>query len=252
VAVALVSVLLVAALVAALYLRQVCSSLRRQLAATSAEAAQLHSRLAATTGERDELAGKVDWLTTANARAADDVEHQRERADELAQQLDALSAERAAAGSGPTSAPGPPDDEGGLWDLLLAHVTRRWASVVGVPPPNRHMATGTGDQITQALTREAERLREEVGVDVELTLVAPVEPADRVPFLLAAIELLGALASSAEQVTIGVDGHLVLEGDGWVDMSGEVGAARDRAVAAGAKVDLAEPGTERIRLEVTA
>jgi hypothetical protein len=114
------------------------------------------------------------------------------------------------------------------------------------------MATGTADQITQALTREAERLREEVGVDVELTVVAAVEPADRVPFLLAAIELLGALASSAEQVTIGLDGHLVLEGDGWVDLSGEVGAARDRAAAAGAEVDLAEPGPERIRLEVMA
>ena len=235
-AVAVVSVLLVAALIAALYLRRACSSLRRQLDAVSAE--------------RDELAGKVDRLTTANARAADDVEHQRARAVELARQLEAVSAERAAAGPGSTSAP--PDDESGLWDLLLAHVTRRWASVVGVPPPHRHMATGTADQITQALTREAERLREEVGVDVELTVVAAVEPADRVPFLLAAIELLGALASSAEQVTIGLDGHLVLEGDGWVDLSGEVGAARDRAAAAGAEVDLAEPGPERIRLEVMA
>jgi hypothetical protein len=247
VALALVSVLFVAALVAALYLLQARNTLRRQLAAAAAEAAQLGSRLAAASAERDELAGQVDWLTSANARVADDLERQRERADALAQLLEATTAEPA---PGPDA--GRPGDDGGLWDLLLAHITRRWASVVGVPPANRHIATGPADQITQALTREAERLREEVGVDVELTVAAPVEPADRVPFLLAAVELLGALASSAERVTIGLDGHLVLEGDGWVDMSGEVGAARDRAVAAGAKVDLAEPGLEQIRLEVMA
>jgi hypothetical protein len=249
VALALVSVLLVAALAAALYLLQTRGALGRRLADARDAAAKLESRLAATTAERDELAGKVDRLTAANSRVADDVERQRRRADELALQLEAATAERAAA---PAVGSGQPVDADGLWDLLLAHITRRWASVVGVPPANRHMATGPSDQIAQALTREAERLREEVGVDVELTAAAPIEPADRVPFLLAAVELLGALASSAERVTVGLDGHLVLEGDGWVDMSGEVRAARDRAVAAGAEVDLAEPGPEQIRLEVMA
>jgi hypothetical protein len=257
VALALVSVLFVAALIAALYLLRTRGDLGRRLAGAWDSAAKLESRLAAATAERDELASKVDRLTSANSRAADDVERQRERADELALQLEAATAERSAApaaGEGPAAGAGSgrPGDDGGLWDLLLAHITRRWASVVGVPPANRHMATGAADQIAQALTREAERLREEVGVDVELTVDAPIEPADRVPFLLAAVELLGALASSAERVTIGLDGHLVLVGDGWVDMSGEVGAARDRAVAAGAKVDLAEPGPEQIRLEVMA
>jgi hypothetical protein len=255
VALALVSVLLVAALVAALYLLRTRGVLDRRLGDARDAAAKLESRLAATTAERDELAGKVDWLTSANSRVADDVERQRQRADELALQLEAATTERAAApapDAGTTSSPSRPADDSGLFDLLLAHITRRWASVVGVPPANRQMATGAADQITQALTREAERLREEVGVDVELSVAAPIEPADRVPFLLAAVELLGALASSAERVTVGLDGHLVLVGDGWVDMSGEVGAARDRAVAAGAKVDLAEPGPEQIRLEVMA
>jgi hypothetical protein len=249
VALALVSVLFVAALAAALYLLQTRGALGRRLAGARDAAAKLESRLAATTAERDELAGKVDRLTAANSRVADDVERQRRRVDELALQLEAATAERSAARA---AGSGRPVDDDGLWDLLLAHITRRWASVVGVPPANRHMATGPSDQIAQALTREAERLREEVGVDVELTAAAPIEPADRVPFLLAAVELLGALASSAERVTVGLDGHLVLEGDGWVDMSGEVRAARDRAVAAGAKVDLAEPGPEQIRLEVMA
>ena len=245
-ALALVSVLAVAALAAALFLLRTRSDLQRQLGSARAQAAQLHDQVTGLAAERDELRDQQEWLTTANTLAADDAERQRERADELAVLLDAATADtspgRGAAGAA----------DAGLWHLLLAHVTRRWAAVVGVPPGNRHMVEGaSADQLAQALSREVERLREEVGVDVELTVAAPVEPRHRVPFLLAAIELLGALASSAERVSVDLDGRLVLVGDGWQDPGGELDAARDRAVAAGARVSPVEAEPDRVRLEVT-
>ncbi len=253
-AVALVSVLLVIAVIAALYLLQARSGLTRQVATVQARAAQADRELAAATAERDDLRDKVAWLDAANNRMGDELERQRERGDELGALLEATTAEAASgpgAGAGPSGAERP--DDAGVWHLLLAHITRGWAAVVGVPPAHRHLVPGpTAAQIAQALTREAERLREEVGVDIELTVTGPVEPAERLAFLLAAVELMEALAASAERITVELDGHLALVGEGWVDVAGEVGAARDRAVAAGAKVELAEPGPEQVRIEVTA
>jgi hypothetical protein len=255
VAVALVSVLFVLALAAALVLLGARSSLSRRLDAARADAERAQGALAAAVAERDELRDKVAWLDAANGRAADDLERQRERADELAVLLEAATAEgRAAAEAAPR--PGDldgPEPGGGAWPLLLAHITRRWAAVVGVPLAHRRLVEGpTAAQITQAITRQAERLREEVGVDVELTVVAPIEPADRMPFLLAAVELMEALAASAERITIELDGRLVLVGDGWVDIAGEVMAASEKAVAAGARVAVVEPQPEQIRLEIMA
>jgi hypothetical protein len=261
VAVALVSVLFVLALVAALVLLQSRNSLTRRLGAARADADRAQGALAAAVAERDELRDKVTWLDAANGRVADDLERQRERSEELAVLLEA-----ATTGGGAATGPGAEavvtgdgDDAGGstggdgVWRLLLAHITRRWAAVVGVPPAHRHLAEGPlAAQITQALTRQAERLREEVGVDVELTVTAPIEPALRMPFLLAAVELMEALAASAERITVEVDGRLVLVGDGWVDVAGEVAAACDRAVNAGARVDVLEPRPEQVRLEITA
>ncbi|HEX6569472.1 MAG TPA: hypothetical protein VF015_09910 [Acidimicrobiales bacterium] len=249
-ALTLVSVIAVVALAAALVLFRSRSDLRRRLAAVRADAGQLADRLGATVAERDELHDKVEGLTATNARVAEDADRQRQRADELAVLVEA-------AGAGGTGAAGDADaaepDDAGLWHLLLAHVTRRWAAVVGVPPANRDMVEGAAaDQLAQALGREVERLREEVGVDVELTVAGPVEPQDRVPFLLAAIELLGALASSAERVSVDLDGRLVLVGEGWADLAGELDAARARAVAAGAQVTAVEAEPDRVRLEVTA
>jgi hypothetical protein len=251
VAVALVSVLFVLALVAALVLLQARSGLTRRLGTAQADADRAQGALAAAEAERDELRDKVAWLDAANGRVADDLERQRERAEELAGLLEAATADGGAATDTGTS--GDPDDGDGVWRLLLAHITRRWAAVVGVPPAHRHLAEGPlSTQITQALTRQAERLREEVGVDVELTVTAPIEPALRMPFLLAAVELMEALAASAERITVEVDGQLVLVGDGWVDVAGEVAAACDRAVTAGARVALVEPRPEQVRLEIVA
>jgi hypothetical protein len=250
VALALVSVLALAALAAALVLLKSRSDLQRQLVSTQAQAGRLGDDLQAATAQRDDLHDKVEWLTEANARVVDDGERQRERADELAVLLDAATTE-----------PHGSDDTGaGLWLLLLAHVTRRWAAVVGVPPSNRSVVEGSAaDQLTQALARETERLREEVGVDVELTAPprangangwADDEPGDRVAVLVAALELLGVLASSAQRVTVDVGDALVLTGDGWVDPYGELAAAYDRVAAAGVVLDPLDVGDERVRLVV--
>ncbi|HEX6421732.1 MAG TPA: hypothetical protein VFZ77_24730 [Acidimicrobiales bacterium] len=243
-ALALLSVIAAGAVAVDLVLARDRSKLRRAMAAAGADAERRGRQLAEVTAERDELAGKVEWLTAANARVTEDAAAHRARADELAALLDAavtVDGDR-------------PDGHGaGVWQLLLAHVTRRWAAVVGAPPGGRDLVDGgPADQLAQALAREVERLREEVGVDVELTLTEAVEPRDGVLLLLSAIELLGALAASAQRVSVGLAGRLVLEGDGWSDVAGELAAARDRVVAAGARIQAVDAGPERVRLEVSA
>ena len=241
-ALALVSVIAAGALAAALVLARARSQLGRRLASSAADADRLGRQLAEVAAERDELAGKVEWLTDTNARLTDDATRQRERADELAVLVEPTAADP------PTGRTG---HDAGVWHLLLAHVTRRWAAVVGAPPGSREMVDGgAAEQLAQAIAREVERLREEVGVDVELTVASPVEPGDGVLLLLSAIELLGALASSAERVSVDLDGRLVLVGEGWSDLGGELAAARDRAVAAGARVSPVDAGGDRVRLEV--
>jgi hypothetical protein len=245
VAVVLASVIAVAALAAALVLARSRGDLQRQVAAARADDGQLGAALRAVTAERDRLSGQVASLTATSREHADEATHQRERADELAVLLDAAT----------TSASD--STEAGLWNLLLAHVTRRWGAVVGVPPSNRTIVEGaTAAQLAEALARETERLREEVGVDVEINVPPPAtgngagDLAGRIAVLIAALELLGVLASSAQRVTVDVGDALVLTGDGWVDPYGELTAAYDRASAAGVVLDPLDVGDERVRLVV--
>ena len=92
------------------------------------------------------------------------------------------------------------------------------------------------EQLEEALGREAERLREEVGVDVEVRTGGAVEPRDPVTFLLAATDVLGVLAAVCERVTIELDGGVMLTGGGLVGpdrragpgpQAGGVGVAAD-------------------------
>lgn len=243
---ALVSVLALAALAAALVLLKSRNDLAARVGTADAEVARLGDSLEATTTERDELRDKVEWLTASNARFVEDAERQRERADELAVLLDAATS------VGPRS-----DDDAGLWDLLLAHVTRRWAAVVGVPPDGRTVLGGApAAQLTQALARETERLREEVGVDVELNAPATpngdaaAEVTGQVAVLVAALELLGVLATSAQRVTVDVGDTLVITGDGWIDPYDELASVYERVTAAGVALDPLDVGEERVRLVV--
>lgn len=239
-ALALVSVVAVAAVAGVLVLLRSRSDLQRRIGAARAEAAQLGDTLAATTSARDELQAQVERLTADSTRATAEADAQRERADELAVLLDAATAE-----------PRGTVDADGLWHLLLAHVTRRWAAVVGVPPDGRTVIDGApARQLAQALERETERLREEVGVDVELKAGAPVdgETDGRVAVLVAVLELLGVLATSAQRVTVEVGDHLVITGDGWIDPYGELDAVYEQVVAAGVALEPLDVTDERVRL----
>jgi hypothetical protein len=231
--VVLVSVVALGALVAAVVLARARGDLQRQVDAARAGSHQLAESLQAVAAERDELAAEAEL--------------HRHRADELSALLDAATA--AASDSA----------EAGLWDLLLAHVTRRWGAVVGVPPGGRTVVDGaTTTQLAQALARETERLREEVGVDVEFSSPDGAAAngagtdvlAGRIAVLVAALELLGVLASSSQRVTVEVGDALVLTGDGWADPYGELTQAYDRASAAGVVLDPLDVGDERVRLVV--
>jgi hypothetical protein len=184
----------------------------------------------------------------ADAARAEDAERRAQnRTNELSRLLDAATAPDR----------GEPDGDG-LWQLLLAYVSRRWAGVVGVTPDGRALrARQPDEQLVEALGREIERLREEVGVDVEMTanagagaLAAGADAAERVAVLIATLELLGALATTAQRVAVDVGDTLVLTGDGWVDPYGEVVAAHRRADGAGVVLGPLESGDEHVRLVV--
>jgi hypothetical protein len=138
---------------------------------------------------------------------------------------------------------------GGAWRIVLSILERRWVGVVGAPPDSRGVVPGpVSDQLAEALTRESERLREEVGVDVEVSVASPVDPADPVTFLLAATDLLGVLASECERVVLTLDGALVVVGEGWTGPTHELDLARARALAAGAAVDAITVDGESVTL----
>jgi hypothetical protein len=253
--VVLVSAVAVAALVAAVLPRRATARLRTERDAARREAAQASGALAAVIAERDAATQSARALHTENARAADELRDARARSGELS-----LLLEAATTGAGTVHAVA---DEG-LWQLLLAHVTRRWAAVVGVPPDRRELlATTPADQFVEALARETERLREEVGVEVELTAVAQPASAgtgagagagttgvEGVAVLLGALELLGALATTAQRVTVDVGDTLVLAGDGWVDPYREVATAYQRASGAGIALGPLEEADEQVRIVV--
>jgi cell division protein FtsB len=219
------------------------SKLAGRLASATARADALAAERDAAAAERDALAARADDLTRRVTAAETSAEEAR--ADLAA--MVAASSEADADGDG-------------LWQLLLAHVARRWGAMVGVPPDGRGVVAGPpAEQLAEALSREIERLREEVGVDVEMVAKDTPDPAasrlgddpdDRVPALLAALELLGVLVSTAERVTVSLGDELVLTGEGWYDPAGELATASTRATAAGATLGPVLADEEEERAEV--
>jgi hypothetical protein len=233
-----------------------------ELATAEERTAQLEASVSALTTERAGLLVERFELRQAHERGNTafgrlETDLARARADHaaaveaLTQQRDRLSsAERATAeaavraneyqallGSVDGSAAAS-DVPGATWAILLAILARRWAGVVGAPPDDRGVSSGTvSEQLEEALGREAERLREEVGVDVEVNTGGAVEPRDPVTFLLAATDVLGVLAAVCERVTIDLDEAVVLKGEGWWGPTDELDLARRRAVASGVPAD---------------
>ncbi|HYZ97432.1 MAG TPA: hypothetical protein VE575_01705, partial [Acidimicrobiales bacterium] len=253
------------------------------LAAAQRQVADLDANVSTLAEERERLVGEAyelrqdnDRLTAAHSRLEEDLARARAEqaatADALTQARErAGAAERAATDAagradeyralldsvgGATEADGEPvpaghargtGAPGATWRILLATLERRWAAAVGVPPDDRGMQASTvPDQLVEALGRESERLREEVGVDVEVRTAGPVEAADPVTLLLAATDLLGVLAAVCDRVTLELDGGLLLVGQGWSGPTDEVEVARVRAVTAGLPADEIVVDADRI------
>jgi hypothetical protein len=99
------------------------------------------------------------------------------------------------------------------WWLLLSRVERQWAEAVGARPEERGVARASrGDQLAEAVRRELERLREEVGIsaDVVVTTSGDVGEIDTVAGLLAVGEALIAVAPVSERVQVDVGPQLVV------------------------------------------
>jgi hypothetical protein len=190
--------------------------------------------LAALATERDELVRVRDTMVDERDRAWATVGEQEQRRVNVEAQNEEL---RALLDDDVTKeADGKEAD--GCWALLLADVARRWAAVVGVPPEGRGVHLGAvADQLGEALTRETDRLREEVGVDISLKAEASIEPQDPVLFLLAATDLLNLLATGCQQVALTLDGALTITGTEWVGTPDELEEARERVLSAGASVE---------------
>ncbi len=246
-ALALVSVVAVVAVVAAVALDLARRRTAGELATARAEVERLDALLAAAHAERDGLRDRAARHEQEAGRLRDEGDELRKQIEDLTLLLEATTAGRDGADE---------REVAGLWHLLRAHVTRRWAAVVGVPPDGRTLADGgPGDQFVEALSRETERLREEVGVEVDLA-VPPAGPerlgeaggTRLVAMLVAALELLGALATSAQRVTVEIGDKLVITGDGWSDPHGELAVAHGRVAAAGVGVGPLDVDGERVRL----
>lgn len=142
-------------------------------------------------------------------------------------------------------------DADGRWMLLLAHIARRWAAVVGAPPEDREVTLGAVPaQFAEGLAREVERVREEVGVSVELAGAEPAEPADPVASLLAVIDVLGVLAAGSERIVVDAGETVDLRGEGWSGSPDELAAVQARAAAAGVAIGEIEVDEETAHVSV--
>jgi hypothetical protein len=102
------------------------------------------------------------------------------------------------------------------WRLLLSRVERQWAVAVGARPEERGVARASrGDQLAEAVRRELERLREEVGISAEVVVevTGDVGDIDTVAGLLAVGEALTAVAPVSERVFVELGPQLAVTGE---------------------------------------
>jgi len=215
------------------------------LGTAQAELQALRGQLAAGESARRELAVERDRLRQEGDDLRSTVERQGQ-AIEAAEQAAVEATAREAATRTQALAEGGP---GPSWPLVLADMQRRWANTVGVQPADRAMkATDVPGQLAEALDREVERVREEVGVDVSIVLSGGIATSQPVVYLLAATDLLGAMVSTFERVALEVDDGLVMVGEVWSELGDDLEVARQRAVDAGLAVDPVEVDEERVRV----
>jgi hypothetical protein len=239
----------------------------RAEAAVEAAQAQLASASAERAAERDAAQSHVATLTrerdVARSAAATQVSELTAERDAAGGRLTEVSAERdrlrARLDVAAPAAGGPSAIDDACWDLLLADLTRRWPVPVTVTvasasaaddeaPAGGAPGSAVPDQLAEAFVRELERLREEVGVDAEITVVDTFAPEQPVVFLLAALDLLGALTSTCQRVVVKLEHQLDLVGQDWEGRRDELDVARSRALAAGAAVGPLEIDGNQVHL----
>jgi hypothetical protein len=113
-------------------------------------------------------------------------------------------------------APGGQNNNEACWRLLLSRVERQWAVAVGARPEERGVARASrGDQLAEAVRRELERLREEVGISAEVVVevTGDVGDIDTVAGLLAVGEALTAVAPVSERVFVELGPQLAVTGE---------------------------------------
>ena len=215
-----------------------CRALRDRVAGDEGARHQL-------TAERDLLLQERDELRSTVRRQVDEIE----AAEKAAAQVAADAAEREAAREAARLKASAEGEPGPSWALVLADMERRWANTVGVPPGARAMkASEVAGQVAEALEREVERVREEVGVDVSLTITGDLSTPQPVVFLLAATDMLGAMVSTCERVSLEIEGGLVMVGEMWSELGDDIEVSRQRAVDAGLVVDPVEVADERVQV----
>jgi hypothetical protein len=229
-------------------LRQSLAQCDAQRAALEEALDQERSRRTATEGARDALAAERDTLQADRDAVATEHRAALDEIEGLRRERDALAAERAATAATAGGGEGETIVDRS-WALVLADLERRWAAGVGALPDARGVSDGpVPEQLAEGLTREVERLREEMGVDVSLTRGKPVAPARPVVFLLAATDLLGALAATCERVAVAIDDTLVLTGEVWIELGDDLEVSRTRALDAGVVIDPIDVDDERVRI----
>jgi hypothetical protein len=188
-------------------------ALEAELAGHDATAAgrieQLQTQVAGLEAERPQLDAAA-----AEATARAEV-LERELAD-----LQAREAARVTPEPAPDTRPieqRPPrlaDDAG--WRLLLARIERQWADVVNAGADERGIVDGSaGAQLAEAVQRDLERLREEVGVETTTRALGPVEYRDPLTILLAVGEAVALLAYHSEHVQVDLRDDAVVVGQDW-------------------------------------
>ncbi len=220
-------------------------ALQGQAAAAESAKAKIASERDLLALERDGLAETVQQQDTALADA------QKAVASAQGEVAAAQAAEAEARDAARKAAEGESDDPGASWPLVLADMTRRWANTVGIQPGDRAMkATETHEQLAEALDREVERVREEVGVSVTVTVAGQLSTKQPAVFLLAATDLLGAMVSTCERVSLTIEDGLVITGEVFAELGDDIEVSRQRAVDAGLTVDEVEVEDERVQVRL--
>ncbi len=138
------------------------------------------------------------------------------------------------------------------WSLLLARVERQWADVVNAGADERGVVDAAhGEQLAQAVQRDLERLREEVGVEATLARSQPVPDGYPLTTLLVVLEAAALLAYNSEHVTVDLRDPIVVSGQDWnADDNARLRldqlAATAAAAGLGASVEVIDTGAQLV------